>query len=110
MFPCRGKNPQAQVDEIFAAINSSLFEEVWIDVITNPSPGCSWNGYDADSNCQFLTDIGNAIKAKGKLPGTYSTKYMWQSIFGSFTGCSAVASSNKLWYAHYDGVPSFSDF
>lgn len=42
------------------------------------------------------------IKAKGKNPGIYASKYMWQSIFGSATACHTVATQ-PLWYAHYDG-------
>jgi hypothetical protein len=34
---------------------------------------------------------------------------MWQTIFGSFTACPSVASQ-QLWYAHYDGAATFSDF
>ena len=109
MFPCRGKSAQAQVDEMFAGIDSSLYGMIWIDVETNPSPGCSWSGHDGNSNCQFLTDIINAIRAKGKHLGIYATRYMWQSIFGSFSSCPSVASQ-QLWYAHYDGSASFSDF
>ncbi len=109
MFPCRGKSAQAQVDEMVSGIDSSLYGMVWIDVETNPSPGCSWSGHDANSNCQFLTDVINAIKGKGKHLGIYASRYMWQSIFGSFSACPSVASQ-QLWYAHYDGSPSFSDF
>jgi hypothetical protein len=109
MFPCRGKSAQSQVDQMFAGIDQSLYGMIWIDVETNPSTGCSWSGHDANSNCQFLTDIINGIKAKGKHLGIYATRYMWQSIFGSFTACPSVASQ-QLWYAHYDGSPSFSDF
>ena len=32
MFPCRGKNAQSQVDQMFASIDSSLYGMVWIDV------------------------------------------------------------------------------
>ncbi len=32
MFPCRGKSAQAQVDEMFAGIDSSLYGMIWIDV------------------------------------------------------------------------------
>jgi len=56
-----------------------------------------------------LTEIINRIKSKGKVPAIYASKYMWQTIFGSFGACPSVASQ-QLWYAHYDGVPSFSDF
>ena len=55
MFPCRGKNAKTQVDEMFSAIDHTLFGTVWIDVETNPSSGCSWSGHDATSNCQFVS-------------------------------------------------------
>lgn len=109
MFPCRGKNAKAQVDEMFAAIDHTLYGTVWIDVETNPSSGCSWSGHDATSNCQFVVDLVNEIKAKGKNPGIYGSKYMWQSIFGSATACHNVGGQ-PLWYAHYDGKASFADF
>ena len=109
MFPCRGKSATAQVDDMFANVDSSLWGMVWIDVETNPSTGCSWSGHDAASNCQFLTDTINRIKQKGKTPGIYASRYMWQTIFGSFTACPSVASQ-QLWYAHYDGAQTFSDF
>lgn len=109
MFPCRSKSATAQVDQMFSGISSSLYGMVWIDVETNPSPGCSWSGHDGASNCQFLQDIVNHVKSKGKKVGIYATAYMWQTIFGSRSACPAVASS-QLWYAHYDKSPSFSDF
>jgi hypothetical protein len=109
MFPCRGKSATAQVDDMVAHIDGSLYGMVWIDVETNPSSGCSWSGHDSASNCQFLTDIINRIKSHGKVPAIYATRYMWQSIFGSFTACPSVASQ-QLWYAHYDNSASFSDF
>lgn len=109
MFPCRGKNAKTQVDEMFSAIDHTLFGTVWIDVETNPSSGCSWSGHDATSNCQFVSELISEIKAKGKNPGIYGSKYMWQSIFGSASACHTVASQ-PLWYAHYDGKASFADF
>lgn len=51
MFPCRGKSAKSQVDEMFAAVNHTLYGTVWIDVETNPSSGCSWSGHNATSNC-----------------------------------------------------------
>ena len=32
MFPCRGKDPSAQVNTLFSSISSTLFSTVWIDV------------------------------------------------------------------------------
>lgn len=34
---------------------------------------------------------------------------MWQNIMGSFTACTNLGGY-PLWYAHYDGKPSFEDF
>jgi len=108
MFPCRSKSGTSQVDQMISAIPSNLYGMVWVDVETNPSPGCGW-GSDYNGNCAFLTEIINRIKSHGKVPAIYATRYMWQTIFGSFTGCPSVASQ-QLWYAHYDNNPSFSDF
>jgi len=109
MFPCRGKSANAQVDEMIGGISKSLYGTIWVDVETNPSSGCSWSGHDAASNCQFLTEIVNRIKSHEKTAGIYASYYMWQSIFGSHTACSSL-SSHPLWYAHYDGKETFSDF
>jgi GH25 family lysozyme M1 (1,4-beta-N-acetylmuramidase) len=109
MFPCRGKNATTQVNELTSGISSNLYTTIWIDVETNPSSGCSWSGHDATSNCAFLTETINAIKARGKTPGIYSSASMWQGIFGSSSAC-ASAGSVPLWYAHYDNVQAFSDF
>ena len=65
--------------------------------------------YDANSNCQFVADLINAIRARRKGVGIYASRYMWQSIFGSLSGCPSVASQ-QLWYAHYDGWASLDDF
>lgn len=109
MFPCRGKNATAQVDEMISKVSGSLYGMVWIDVETNPSSGCSWSGHDANSNCQFVTEIINRVKSHGKGVGIYSNANMWLSIFGSKSACTGPGSQ-QLWYAHYDNSPSFSDF
>ena len=109
MFPCRGKSATSQVDDMIANIPGNLYGMVWVDVETNPSSGCSWNSYSGDSNCQYLMDIMSRIKAKGKNAGIYASSYMWQTIFKSRTAC-AEAAKYQLWYAHYDGQTTFSDF
>jgi hypothetical protein len=90
------------------AISANLYGMAWIDVESNPSSGCGW-GNDYDGNCAFLTEIVNAIKARGKNPGIYASMYQWQTILGSTYACPGLASQ-QLWYAHYDNNPSFSDF
>ena len=42
-------------------------------------------------------------------PGIYSSYYMWESIMGSVGACT-TNNHVSLWYAHYDGSASFSDF
>lgn len=50
--------------------------------------------------------MANAMVAAGVNYGTYASEYMWGNIMGSCT----VGGDHALWYAHYDGNPSFSDF
>ena len=109
MFPCRGKDATAQVNGLISGITSSSYSTVWIDVETNPSSGCSWSGYSAQSNCDFLMALINGITAKGKTAGIYSSLVMWQGIFGSSSACTTAAKA-PLWYAHYDNLQAFSDF
>ena len=53
MFPCRGKNATYQANELVDSIPSDLYERVWIDIESNPSPGCSWKDHNGTSNCDF---------------------------------------------------------
>ena len=42
-----------------------------------------------------------------KTTGVYASESQWSEIMGlGYTG----GSRHQLWYAHYDGNPSFSDF
>ena len=109
MFPCRSKDPSTQVSQMMSAISGSLYGMVWIDVETNPSPGCSWSGHSGSSNCDYVNQIAAAIKKNGKNVGIYASSYMWQTIMGS-TGACTSANAHQLWYAHYDGSASFSDY
>jgi hypothetical protein len=86
--------------------------------VCSPSPGCGWalaedpvtgvkNETAGAGNCQYIADWMSALAARGVNPGVYVSEYMWSSIVGS--SCSS-ASSHALWYPHYDGSPSFSDY
>lgn len=110
MFPCRGKNATAQVNEMIDKIPGNLYDRIWIDIETNPSSGCSWNDHDAESNCQFTLELVKAVRARGKPVGIYASKYMWGTIYKSYTACPQAAFEVPLWYPHYDDNPSFSDF
>lgn len=39
-FPCRGKSPIDQANEMVDYFQGTTYGTVWIDVETNPSPGC----------------------------------------------------------------------
>eukprot|EP00825_Cyclidium_porcatum_P032343 TRINITY_DN34652_c0_g1_i3.p2 TRINITY_DN34652_c0_g1~~TRINITY_DN34652_c0_g1_i3.p2 ORF type:complete len:247 (+),score=39.79 TRINITY_DN34652_c0_g1_i3:204-944(+) len=109
MFPCVGKSASTQASELVAAIPSSLFGMVWIDVETNSSPNCGWSTTDFTSNCNFLGDLVKSLQSNGLHVGIYASSYMWRTIFGSDTACPNFTSL-AIWYAHYDNNPSFSDW
>ena len=110
MFPCRGKSAKTQVDDMINNIPSTSYDRIWIDIETNPSSGCTRNGYTTDQNCNYTLELLDAIKARGKPVGIYASRYMWNQIYGSTTACTEAAAGVPLWYAHYDMNPSFSDF
>jgi GH25 family lysozyme M1 (1,4-beta-N-acetylmuramidase) len=109
MFPCPSKAPQKQVDDLMKAVNAKLYDKIYVDVETNPSPGCGW-GSNGKSNCDFLNSILNRIKYYKKEAAVYCSASMWKTIFGSNNACPSVSSNHPLWYPHYDNMASFSDF
>ena len=109
MFPCRGKDPTAQVNTLISGISTNLYSTVWIDAETNPSSGCSWKDHNASSNCDFIMALVNGLASHGKNVGIYSSAVQWQNVFGTTSACTA-AGKVPLWYAHYDNSQSFSDF
>jgi hypothetical protein len=114
MFPCRGKNASTQVNELVNYLEqmtqttgtASRYEfttgTIWLDVETNPSPGCTWAQGTGDSNCAYLKEVVDALEARGRSVGIYASGYMWNQIMGSKTACTSF-SQYPLWYAHYDG-------
>lgn len=110
MFPCRGKNAKFQVNDMINNINASSYDKIWIDIQTNPSAGCTWNGYTSDQNCNYTLELLEAVKARNKTVGIYASRFMWNQIYGNTTACPEAAIGIPLWYAHYDMNPSFIDF
>lgn len=109
MFPCRGKSAADQANELIDYLGEDTFYGyIWVDVETNNSPGCGWTK-DFQSNCKFLGDVVAQITKRGKSPGIYASTYMWTQIMGDKDACKDF-SALPLWYAHYDGAQSFSDF
>lgn len=107
-FPCYGKVSAAQqIADSYNNVKGAGFGMMWLDIETNPSAGCGFSS-SAANNCQFLKDLIAAGNSHGIKMGIYSSSYMWSSLMGS---CTAGASNNlPLWYAHYDGSRTFSDF
>eukprot|EP00050_Salpingoeca_kvevrii_P010128 m.6746 g.6746 ORF g.6746 m.6746 type:complete len:310 (+) comp2649_c0_seq2:251-1180(+) len=112
MFPDPGRgDPAGQVNEMLnylAQFNihpnrapPATYGMVWLDI-----EGPQYWSSSHTNNQNFFNGLVNALKSAGQHFGVYSSKSQWEPIFGSFTG----GSSFPLWYAHYDGNPSFSDF
>jgi hypothetical protein len=105
MFPCPTcpKTGAEQFDELVNYIKANNVDigMIWID-IEGPQ---YWKGQDF--NIQFFQSIlSRAVALKSNI-GIYSSKYQWNSLFGA--GYKTPAQY-PLWYAHYDGNPSCSDW
>ena len=109
MFPCRGQSATNQVNQLISSLGSANYGQIWLDIETNPSSGCSWANYGGASNCDYVGELIAAVRNKGKAPGIYASRYMWEQIMGSAGSCTKHTAT-PLWYAHYDGVASFSDW
>ena len=110
MFPCYSQThkPEDQVAEMLKGLSDSRYSSIWIDMETNTSPNCGWS-QNYDSNCAFTQALVAAAQKSGKKVGIYASIHMWNVIMGGTDRCLHF-SNLPLWYAHYDGVASFSDF
>ena len=118
MFPCpHCSSPEDQVSSMLRYLlsyNISFtgqgiqLSHLWLDI--EDTANHDYWGSDSRSNADWMSELysaaSNAIGAEKV--GIYSSIYMWETIFAdsSFDCCSHA----KLWYADYDGGPSFSDF
>jgi len=103
MFPCPTcGNPQAQVQTAVNNLRSggANFGMFWFD-IEGPQ---YWS--NQAYNRDFMNGLLSEARALGLKVGIYSSESQWIPIFGNWNGGAAY----PLWYAHYDGSPSFSDF
>lgn len=110
MFPCFNpeKAPEVQVEDMVKGLGSARYSSIWLDMETNTSPNCGWSK-NFDDNCQFTAKLVDAALKSGKKVGIYASTYMWGQIMGGADRCTKFLHL-PLWYAHYDGVTSFSDF
>jgi len=49
------------------------------------------------------------VRKQGKDLGIYASHYMWVQLFGNDQSCQ-LFTDVPLWYARFDGKPSFDDF
>ncbi|KAF2072606.1 hypothetical protein CYY_006084 [Polysphondylium violaceum] len=105
MFPCSScGNGGGQASKLISYLkeNNVKYGTIWIDV---EGPGTYW-GSSTSANVAFFQDIVSGLEKEGVNIGVYTSASQWAPIMGDYEG----ASKFPLWYAHYDGVTSFSDF
>jgi len=104
IFPCPHCGDGAkQIRETIAFLKSAgaKFDTLWLDIEGKQY----WK--DTAFNRAFFEDMVKQLQSAGQKFGVYSSASQWDPIFGSsYHG----ASQHELWYAHYDGHESFSDF
>lgn len=82
----------------------SGYGRLWLDV---EGPGLGYWG-SIDSNVEYVNGLVQAAQSLGISVGIYTSSSQWIQIMGSSN--YQYASSVPLWYAHYDGRASYSDF
>jgi hypothetical protein len=65
----------------------------------------AWQVTDNQAIYRSLVD---ACASLGLVCGVYSNRNEWSGIFGSPD--FSYGANLPLWYAHYDGTPTFDDF
>jgi len=105
--PTSSKSARTQVSELLNHLSSTCKDawsgRIWLDIEGSQY----WKG-DYEANKAWYQEFHDSCGALGVSCGVYSSAVQWQSLFGSTSYC--YGSSSPLWYAHYDGVASFSDF
>eukprot|EP01138_Halocafeteria_seosinensis_P011080 gb/GECG01011316.1/.p1 GENE.gb/GECG01011316.1/~~gb/GECG01011316.1/.p1 ORF type:complete len:169 (+),score=7.92 gb/GECG01011316.1/:1-507(+) len=112
MFPApKAGNPEGQVNSMLKNLadygisnkNSppKTYGMVWLD-IEGPQ---YWSGSVTD-NRNFFNGLVSELEKHGQVIGVYTSESQWIPIMGDWSGGSRF----PLWYAHYDGEKSFSDF
>jgi hypothetical protein len=103
LFPCPtcSKSAATQFNELWNAFTGiKSVGMVWLDVEGTQY----WK--DAAYNRNFMTQLVQHAKSMGANIGIYSSKYQWESIFGSWS----IGGNYPLWYAHYNGSASCASF
>ena len=109
LFPCRSMSGKAQVQQLVGNLTQSKYGRIWLDIEINPWAGCGWENYTFESNCQFIHEMVDELRALKQNVGIYSSHYEWINLLGNDTYCSDFTDI-PLWYAHFDKDPSFDDY
>jgi len=104
MFPCHscgdgGAQVRAAVDNLRS--NNASYGTFWFDI-----EGPQYWSTDKASNSAFFEAMVTEAKSLDQHIGVYTSASQWDPIMGAYRG----GASYPLWYAHYDGNPSFNDF
>mmetsp|Transcript_2813 Transcript_2813/g.6055 ORF Transcript_2813/g.6055 Transcript_2813/m.6055 type:complete len:250 (+) Transcript_2813:100-849(+) len=104
VFPCVScGNAAGQVSAAAAAVKGSGYGMLWYDI-----ESYNW-GSSTSSNQAFVEEMIKEGLKLGVTAGIYTNYYNWQSIVGlDYDYPSSLGL--PLWYAHYDNLPSFSDY
>jgi len=103
---CAGNTPSNICSRIKSTLPSGFDGQVWLDI--EDCTGC-WTGSSSD-RLSFAESVASSCKGEGLAMGVYSGQGSWEQVFGSANFNGGSLTSLRLWYAHYDGSPSFSDF
>ena len=104
IFPCVScGDPAGQVEDAVNATGDSV-SVYWYDI-----ENYKWST-DVNANREFIKAMVDYGKRRGINAGIYTNLYNWESITGGKTWNYPSSQGLPLWYAHYDGNPSFSDF
>ena len=107
LFPCVPSScptPEAQVNATVSALRSAGAEitTLWYDI-----EPLSWHSEVSD-NQKFLKRMIAAGEALNVKAGIYSNWNSWSQIMGDWS--MPHDAGLPIWYPHYDGSASFSDF
>jgi len=103
LFPSYGCGVSAagQVDAVIDTMGGIPFGQIWLD-IEDGGQGSAANNYNW---MMQALQHGEARLGPGKM-GIYSSRYEWSQVMPGYNG----PTQYPLWYANYDGVPSFANF
>ena len=96
----------------------NLFGMLWFDIEYNPDSQCSWSNYTNEENCDYILSLGEAAtnifsnysSIASHSVGIYSGHHGWGVVFnGNYSYCKE-ANIYPLWFPHYDGMETFSDY